>query len=1297
MFNEKKIFTGGLNNDDDLRLLSEGEYLNLMNGRVGISENGKDGRIENVLGNIELQNPYLPSGDNQTIGSAVDYQRKRLLIANWNSNGEDGWYVYDIPSSTFYKAIVNSNLILSIGRLGTNSFTTGSNQNLPFTGAGYEGDILQLDFGLSGTSVFVVYTTVGYYEDAELIIKRLVVAINTNSYAITNSILATYVAPNVINVNFNGITYNTNFTRFDASIDNKPLNFSKDFRIDRNAKMVGDLLYWCDGDQNPPRKINIEAGIKTNHPTYVTDTLPYSLPIDYKWIQWVKRPPIYPLTWEKKVKDTTSIVNQFINIQNYSGVYRIGIGQTVYDFLVPSIGDRIELTGTTNNNKIFTILSITPPGAGAYWYLTVLEVTVVESAYNATLRQADVPASNAIADELFYFGYYYEFYDNEVSAISMLSDVCYTNTVFDVLKMSYYVYGFTNSWVTLKKDDFNTIYLKIPFEEKIPKEVKSVYLVCKIGQTGSVSAIKKIDKENKNDKLLISNHNNSITPIYWIFYNNVKDYTLDSVFSNTSQDIVPLNINTFDVAKNRLMPANFISGYNSNIPTSLKINFSFATISNSPYIIYRSFINKSKYQVAITFYDEFKRCCGGITNDDLIINLNISDESNGMPNTTFIPVQINWTLNNANAINEIPNWAFYYSIDISKNLNFSDVFSIYCVRFGNADNGIRYVDKQGDKYSYRYGGYRNPGLLNLAQYIGVSIKNINSLYDDGSHSPYYSLNGYNGEYSFEKGDYCDLYFYINTNSNRKYIKNVRIKEYTADGYILLEGLDVGTIPQPGSMTDSQTIYMCIYRPTKKVVNEPFYQTGNIYKITNPQTLSREYSVLYEIINGDGYYFQYDITNIQYLDCPPLAMYFNNINNKSKSLNQGYPNFIDTIGQKRLTDTIAWSDTYIQGTKTNGLNKFQPLNRKSVGLENGVIQKLQLTNKQQEDGKVMLAYCTNSILSIYLGEVQLVASAKDANVATSQEVIGTINALKLNTSTQTPSSVIEWNGEVFAIDLQTGYVSQYATNGLYPVSNYKMQRFFKEWTKAYKATSKAAITALNGFSHITFCIDPYHNELIAMLPALVDESTAPKLPSYDNTTPPYASSIIDRKDVLDKLAKTVSFSPAKNKWGATYEFIGEWAENIDNTLFTFKNGKLWQHNVNNEVYNTFYGVQKPLRVVFSLSQNPSAVKDMLNIAVEGNKAPDFTVLHNLYPNEQITDLIGEDFTTIDGVHYASFRMDRLSPNVIGTAVRKMYEGDLIKGVSPVIMLEFRQYNNLVYINFTDIGYDIPYGHTTILKQ
>lgn len=66
------------------------------------------------------------------------------------------------------------------------------------------------------------------------------------------------------------------------------LNFDKDYPI--QALIIGNLLYWTDNKSNPKR-INVNAGIKLNHPSFVTTVAPYTSPLAQSVITIIRAAP----------------------------------------------------------------------------------------------------------------------------------------------------------------------------------------------------------------------------------------------------------------------------------------------------------------------------------------------------------------------------------------------------------------------------------------------------------------------------------------------------------------------------------------------------------------------------------------------------------------------------------------------------------------------------------------------------------------------------------------------------------------------------------------------------------------------------------------------------------------------------------------------------------------------------------------------------------------------------------------------------------------------------------------------
>lgn len=1051
----------------------------------------------------------------------------------------------------------------------------------------------------------------------------------------------------------------TVYTVLLSSQTEEGLNFTLSNRVDRNVRVIGDLLTWTD-DNNEPQCINIEAGIKLNHPAYVTDTDPYATPIPYTTLTLIKRPPVYALQVSR------------LTDSGFSGNY-------------------------TQNN--------------AYFFL---------------------------------YRYIYKNYNT--SALSTHSQLIPYNAV---------------------DETYNAINIKLTFNELIDDYVQQVDICVKYGFYGKTFVIKSYNKDNYYDAIAIQDHNLSVTQLGFTFYDNVTGIALDDTEASTSQHLVALRAKTLEIARNRLFLGNVLKGYDTPNTTSLHatlgtfntgssgtytahwkyfylthqlqvypyttgttqfyyayygsisptsyyydtykytatppatLNAADATSSwatetqvaayvqrnvsppvgtrwvNTSYTFYDTglttslivvvdisnvqfFKSFSKYYISIAFYDRFRRKCG-------VVNryVNVDTSARTYAQSVFDST-INWALSNAAATTEIPDWAYYYQIHISKNLATRTFVQIRTI-------GAAYVTKNDD------GTYDKTGTTfdsDTTYATGIDITTLTSV----------GLG-----YTFSEGDFVRII----DNSNNIYTLAV----IGQDGnYIFAKPTDVGTL------STTTTLFITeLYTPYSPSITEPLFETGIVMPILNPTTNSRTYSTTSGSINGDCYAIERGQVGDNYF---VEAMSPNDNKWSIWQTDTGWVNFIDTIGQQDKTTNIDYSDTYIAGTKTNGLNVFQPLNTKNIGSDSGEIQKLQLTNKQQEDGTVMLAIATSTPLSIYLGETQVVASAQNTFIASNTDVIGTINALRNGYGTINPESVVEYNGSVWWFDALHGLTCQYSQDGVVAVSDYKMKRFWDRYGKRYVEQGSDVIEAFCGFSYVTSCVDPSTDEVMFVLPQVEENVVvsglpmgfAQPLPSY-STLPDYASSIQNRFDIYDGQAKIVSYKFLKNQWGNVYQWLPDCMEYLGNKLFGFKDGVLYLHNESLSSYNTIYGVQYPMRVCLPANQDPSLVKDLFDTAVEGNAYPNFVVAYTNYEYEQITDLADTDSAWSDqeGQLYATFYRDRLSPNIEGTPVQRLYQGDLIKTIVPLLMYEWRVYDNLVKITFINIGFSISRGQKKLVNQ
>lgn len=98
---EVKKMSGILNLDSPYEDYPPFHHRYLLNGRF--RESGGGMQLQRIPGNIHIPNYLLPAGTNQCIGAFYDAVKRRILWANYNSNGRNGWYKYDLTTKEVSK------------------------------------------------------------------------------------------------------------------------------------------------------------------------------------------------------------------------------------------------------------------------------------------------------------------------------------------------------------------------------------------------------------------------------------------------------------------------------------------------------------------------------------------------------------------------------------------------------------------------------------------------------------------------------------------------------------------------------------------------------------------------------------------------------------------------------------------------------------------------------------------------------------------------------------------------------------------------------------------------------------------------------------------------------------------------------------------------------------------------------------------------------------------------------------------------------------------------------------------
>jgi len=133
-----------------------------------------------------------------------------------------------------------------------------------------------------------------------------------------------------------------------------------------------------------------------------------------------------------------------------------------------------------------------------------------------------------------------------------------------------------------------------------------------------------------------------------------------------------------------------------------------------------------------------------------------------------------------------------------------------------------------------------------------------------------------------------------------------------------------------------------------------------------------------------------------------------------------------------------------------------------------------------------------------------------------------------------------------------------------------------------------------------------------------------------------TSVLTISPVVDPEKATVAWSPNAEKWLTFYSFIPELYANIQNRFFSFKDGKMWQHNqtaVRNSFYEETVDLTKryPSKLTLISKGNPSSVKMYKAMSTEGNRPWKATFSND---SQRVASIEATHFHEKEGMRYAN---------------------------------------------------------------
>ena len=276
---------------------------------------------------------------------------------------------------------------------------------------------------------------------------------------------------------------------------------------------------------------------------------------------------------------------------------------------------------------------------------------------------------------------------------------------------------------------------------------------------------------------------------------------------------------------------------------------------------------------------------------------------------------------------------------------------------------------------------------------------------------------------------------------------------------------------------------------------------------------------------------------------------------------------DFTGEERRANTLIHSSGVFNSR--TGLNQLNQFNEAEGGIT---------LSMDPADGSIQKLYAEDTQLTIWQ-EDKVSRSPIDKDFIYSAEG----GAIPVTSNTQYLGTVVGYPGEYgisrdpqsFAVYGQTKYFTDknrgvvLALNqqGLVELNKSGMNDFFRD--------------ALRTSNQIIGSYDEYHNHY--NLTILGDGYS-----SHEDTN----------RATADLDYYTLSFEQDVNGWVSFKSFQQEAGTTLNNTYYTFNGGNLWQHHVETQPRNNFYGDQTASYIEFVFNDSPSLVKDFKTLGYEG---------------------------------------------------------------------------------------------------
>ena len=607
----KHNFTGGrMNKDLDERLVPNGEYRDAMNIQVSTSEGSEVGTVQNILGNILIQDGFTLSASAIVVGSITDEKIDTLYYLIWSPEAD---YILSYKRNDELSHVIFKDLNKNVLRFDPNNIVTGINViddmlfwtdnhtepkkiNIPRCKAGtisnshtklineQQGIGVGANIDIEEKHITVIKKTPPTPLEMRLITNRLssliytgviTIGIDTGGGSAGNTTSFQNTAGNSTRYNFSGLTTKPGSNTFNVQITEGVDSSGNVISIgdvgETGALGLPGLTGWHDPAYSGNNQGRIPAGQKIVFKPFDDDGSPPGLPV-------------------------TSYVLKGVVEDAYNNPGADGIFDTADD-----PGNNWATTYSKGIKVRITSIDGFPP---------IPNPSIIDASGNSQTVIKYVVDLFDETEKLFEFkfprfSYRYKYEDGEYSPFAPFTQVAFSPGSFDYHPRKGYNLGMTNKLSQVKLGKF--------INANTPKDVVSVDILFKDEPSPNVYIVETI---SPNDSVPSGAVKNKWEQIKTGSTFDIDKETISSVTPSNQMlrpwDNVPRKALAQDVTGNRVVYGNYVQNYNLTTKTNKKYSAEFNCEWREFDPIKTTDVGKSikslrEYQLGVVFTDKYGR------------------------------------------------------------------------------------------------------------------------------------------------------------------------------------------------------------------------------------------------------------------------------------------------------------------------------------------------------------------------------------------------------------------------------------------------------------------------------------------------------------------------------------------------------------------------------------------------------------------------------------------------------------------------------------------------------------------